>query len=61
MIPAVTLATRAIQRRPYSLMASLRAMGRSMEAHPFQRPAGTKGAPADWGKQARRTISQVVM
>jgi len=44
------------------MMASLRAAGRAMEAHPFERlPSAQKSAPADWGKQFKRLGSQVVV
>ena len=43
-------------------MANLRAAGRAMEAHPFERlPTAQKSAPADWGKQFKRVGSQAAM
>lgn len=59
---ASRVATRAIQRRPFSMLSSLRTAGRAMEAHPFERmPQTQKSAPADWGKQIRRVSSQAAL
>ena len=59
---AARIASRAVARRPFSMMASLRAAGRAMEAHPFERlPTATKSAPADWGYQVKRVGSQAAL
>ena len=62
MRPAINAAARTIQRRPFSLAQSLRAMGRAIEVHPIQRMQQRSWhAPADWGKQMRRLTTQVAM
>lgn len=41
-------------RRAFSMIATLRAVARSTETHPFQRlPLTQTPAKADWGRQAR--------
>ncbi|VUC35788.1 unnamed protein product [Clonostachys rosea] len=62
MSPVTAQVARTLGRRQFSIIRSLRQVGRSMEAHPFERlPAGTKPAPADWGKQFRRVGSQAAI
>lgn len=59
---AARIATRAVARRPFSMMASLRAAGRAMESHPFERlPTKTKSAPADWSWQVKRLGTQAAL
>ncbi|KAL6852905.1 hypothetical protein ACO1O0_007453 [Amphichorda felina] len=62
MRPAINLAARTIQRRPFSLASSLRAMGRAMDLHPIERMHRNRAnAPADWSKQAKRVATQVAV
>ncbi|EJP62464.1 hypothetical protein MY4038_008343 [Beauveria bassiana] len=58
MLPAA----RIIGRRHFSLLQSMRAVGRSMESHPFERLSKTqKSAPANWAGEAKRFGVQISM
>lgn len=61
MSPVTAQVVRTMGRRQFSIIRSLRQVGRSMEAHPFERLPTAKAAPADWGRQFRRVGSQAVM
>ncbi|KAG9256679.1 uncharacterized protein F5Z01DRAFT_482366 [Emericellopsis atlantica] len=53
---------RPLQKRSFSIMSTLRNVGRFMEAHPFERLPSTKAkAPADWGRQIRRIGGQTAI
>ncbi|KAF7545155.1 hypothetical protein G7046_g9624 [Stylonectria norvegica] len=54
-------AVRAVGRRQFSLLNSMRQVGRSMESHPFERlPVAQAPAKPDWGKEARRVGGQAL-
>ncbi|CAH0048315.1 unnamed protein product [Clonostachys solani] len=62
MSPVTAQVVRTMGRRQFSIIRSLRQVGRSMESHPFERlPVSAKSAPADWGRQFRRVGSQAVI
>lgn len=63
MSPVVArFAARAIQRRQFSLLGAMRTVGRSMEAHPFERlPVSQKPAPGDYAKLFKRAGGQALM
>ncbi|KAH6891413.1 hypothetical protein B0T10DRAFT_605690 [Thelonectria olida] len=63
MSPVVTrFAARAIQRRQFSLLSAMRTVGRSMEAHPFERlPVSQKPAPGDYAKLFKRAGGQALI
>ncbi|TQV94989.1 hypothetical protein V2A60_009931 [Cordyceps javanica] len=51
----MTAVARIITRRQFSMLQSLRAVGRAMESHPFERLSRTqKPAPANWAGEAKR-------
>ncbi|AEO63492.1 uncharacterized protein THITE_2169475 [Thermothielavioides terrestris NRRL 8126] len=53
---------RARSARNFSVLRSLRSLGRAMEPHPFERlPVASRPAPADWGRLARRAGNQAVL
>lgn len=59
---ATQIAARTLGRRQFSIIRSLRAVGRSMESHPFERlPVTQKPQKPDYGKMMRRVGSQAVM
>ncbi|OAR02238.1 hypothetical protein LLEC1_06144 [Akanthomyces lecanii] len=58
MTPIVRIAA----RRQFSMLQSMRAVGRAMEAHPFERlPKAQKSAPADWAGNMKRCGRQLVL
>jgi hypothetical protein len=54
---------RMASRRQFSIMTSLRQLGRSLEhGTPFERlPVSQMPAAADWGRQVKRVGSQAVV
>lgn len=60
---AAQVGLRMASRRQFSLMTSLRQLGRSFEhGTPFERlPASQQPAPADWGRQVKRLGSQAAI
>ncbi|OAA63008.1 pantothenate transporter liz1 [Cordyceps fumosorosea ARSEF 2679] len=58
----MTPVARIIARRQYSMMQSVRAAGRAMESHPFERlPRKQKPAPANWAGDAKRFGVQIAL
>lgn len=58
----MTPVARVIARRPFSMLQSLRAVGRAMESHPFERLSNTqKHAPANWAGEAKRLSVNLAM
>ncbi|OAA70985.1 pantothenate transporter liz1 [Akanthomyces lecanii RCEF 1005] len=58
MTPIVRIAA----RRQFSMLQSLRAAGRALESHPFERlPKTQKSAPADWAGDVKRFGTQLAM
>ncbi|KAF5022405.1 hypothetical protein F66182_5545 [Fusarium sp. NRRL 66182] len=57
----VRYAARAVQRRQFSLLNSMRNAGRAMEAHPFERlPINQRPASPDYAKMFKRVGSQAL-
>lgn len=52
---------RAVQRRNFGLLSSLRQMGRSMETHPFQRITTAPTAKADLGRMVKSRLATLGM
>ncbi|KAJ6780233.1 hypothetical protein PWT90_08230 [Aphanocladium album] len=58
----MTPVARIVTRRPFSVLRTLRAVGRAMESHPFERlPTTQKPAPGNWAGDAKRFGAQFAM
>lgn len=57
----VSVAARTIARRQFSVLRAMRSVGRTMEAHPFQRLSALPSAAPTYGAYAKRVGTQAAM